>query len=422
MSTPPRRPRSLALPLLIAPTFVLAHCANADRNGAFRELSPESQAPACPDFRVGYDMTVTDFGVDPSVRGPFASFAQAMGDYVAISTKLLDDVTAACRNVALDLGGTESDQELRGRTGEEASYGWCNLAVRKLQRALTDSLQPAGKLSFAFAPSLCTIDEPYLNRCEGACSTDASCTEKPLTQRCDPAHLAGMCPGKCTGTCRGSTLAAVLCDGKCEAQCEGPCDGDCTGMCEGRAWYGGHCRGSCVGICQGGCHGRCSGACTYGKGAAGKCDGPCEGGCSVAVKAPKCEADLKAPACPVSADCEANCKASAQARANCTTPSLVIGANNDFGGSIEVLSQLETLQRNLPLIFSSARTRGPQLEAEAKAAYEAGERMFNENPKLGPKGRTCARTMLSAGEQALENVHVAVQASKSILVTLPIEQ
>ena len=158
------------------------------------------------------------------------------------------------------------------------------------------------------------------------------------------------------------------------------------------------------------------------KGASGACDGPCEGACSVPLKAPKCEGDLKAPSCPVSGDCEAECKASAQARANCTAPAVFIGAQDDFAGAIDILSGIGTMQRNLSVLFSANKARGPQLEAELKGAYEAGGRIVADNTKLGPKGQACARVMLASGEQALNNIHVAIDASKSVLLTLPLER
>jgi hypothetical protein len=424
--TPPRfRSAALAGLILIGLCLCLADCGSTDRNGAFRELSYEAPPIACSEFKVGYDMTVSDFGVSQEIRGSYAAFAQAMGDYVALSTKLLDDVTAACRTIAFDLGGTESAEELRGRTGEEASYGWCNLTARKLQRALTDTLQPAGRLSFVYAPSFCTVDEPYVRRCEAACSKDASCVEKEISQRCDAAHTTGLCTGKCTGVCLGSAVAPALCEGKCEAACQGPCLGDCTGMCEGQPQYGGgRCRGTCIGICGGVCRGRCTGVCHFARSASAKCDGSCEGGCSTAVKAPKCEADLKASTCGVGGDCEANCKASGQARASCTEPSVIVGAQDDVGVNLDILGEIHTLQRNLPVLFLAGKSRGPQLELEVKGAYEAGGRVVSGVPplKLGKKGQECSRVMMAAGEQALQNIHVAIEASKSVLTALPLER
>ena len=367
-------------------------------------------------------MTVTDFGAPPETRAPFSAFAQTAGDYVALSTKMLDDVTAACRGIALDLGGSEDDRGLRGRSGEEASYAWCNLAVRKLQRELTSTLQPTGRLIYAFSPAQCTVDEPYVARCENGCATDSACEEKGVAARCEPAHTSGICPARCTGACVGSPVAPAMCDGTCDGRCEGACAGDCRGMCGTTAQYsGGKCRGTCNGVCEGTCNGRCTGVCHLAKGSSGKCDSPCEGGCSAPLKSPRCGADLKAPTCTVGAECETECKASGQARASCTAPAVAIGAKDDFEGSLPILADMRSLERNLSVLFSVQRGRGPLLETEMKAAYEAGEHIASANPRPSPKAKACATTILAAGEQALQNVHVAVQASKSVLDALQLE-
>jgi len=404
----------------VAIVLIVASCAGGDRGA--RSATPE----ACTEFRVGYDMTVTDFGVDAEARPAFAAFAQAVGDYVAVSTKTLEDVTAACRGIALDLGAREDDRGLRGRTGEEASYAWCNLAVRKLQRELTSTLQPAGRLTYAFSPATCAVDEPYVARCEAACSTDAGCEEereeKRVLVRCKPAQTSGICRATCTGACLGSPVAPSLCEGACDGRCEGTCAGDCVGMCGATPQYaGGKCKGTCNGVCRGACSGRCAGRCQLAKTSSGKCDGPCEGGCSVPLEAPRCDADLEPPSCAIRPGCEASCKASGQARASCSAPAVAIGAKDDFEGALPILAEMRSLETNLSVLFSVARARGPLLEAEARAAYEAGEGIAGSAPAQSPKAKACARAVLAAGEQSLQNVHVAVQASKSVLSALPLE-
>jgi hypothetical protein len=124
----------------------------------------------------------------------------------------------------------------------------------------------------------------------------------------------------------------------------------------------------------------------------------------------------------VGGDCEAQCKASGQARASCTPPTVAIGARDDIEGALPILAEMRSLERNLSVLFEVQRGRGPRLEAAMKAAYEAGERIASANPKPSPKAHACSKTVLAAGEQAVQNVHVAIQASKSVLDALQLEQ
>jgi len=416
---------ALAVAIALAP---LTQCKPPDKNGAFGALAPKEVAGCCTDFRIGYDMMVTDFGVDPGIRAPYGAFAQAMGDYVVMSTRLLDDVTGACRNLALDFGGKEEDPSVHGRSGSEASYAWCNLAARRLQDAFTDSLQPAGHFNAHFAPADCWVDGSIVGRCEAGCTADTSCEEKQTADRCDKEQIVGMCTGKCTGTCQGSAIVPASCEGTCDAECEGACAGSCYGSCEGVIQAGGRCRGVCMGTCEGVCKGRCTGVCHYAKAAAGKCDGPCRGGCSTPYTTVKCATDLNAPKCPVDGACEANCKAIGQARASCSAPSVTIALGDDISKEISadmgIQTKLRTLELNLPKLMAAAQGRGPQLEAEAKAAYEAGDKIVADKVrgaegKLGLKGSACARVMQAAGEQSLQDFHVAIDAARIVLRTLP---
>jgi hypothetical protein len=398
------------------------------RGGAFTDYADKAAVGCCTDFRVGYDMFVTDFGVDPAIRPVYASFAQAMGDYVVLSTRMLDEVTGACRNLALDFGGNPDDASVQGRSGSEASYAWCNLAVRRLQDAFSDSLQPAGHFTAHFAPADCWVDASIVTRCEAGCTADAACQEVPSAQRCAKEQIAGMCTGKCTGTCEGSAIVPASCDGTCDAECEGACLGSCYGSCEGTIQAGGRCRGMCMGTCEGVCKGRCTGECHPGKGTADKCDGPCKGGCSTPYVSAKCSSDLLPPKCPVNPECEQNCKAIGQARASCTVPSVTIALGDDITKEISadlgIQTKIRTLELNLPKLLNAAQARGPALLAEVKAAYEAGDKVTADKVRggegrLGLKGSACAQVMLTAGEQAQADFHTAIDAATTVLKTLP---
>ena len=396
-----------------------------DRNGAFRDLSSrrEADAEGCPDFRVGYDMAATDFGVDPQLRAPYAAVAQAMGDYVALSTRVLTEVTGACRSLAIDFGGSETDRSVEGRSGEEVTIAWCNLAVRKMQGALKDAVQQPGRLKFTFAPGNCAIDAPFVADCERTCSVDPSCRERELLERCPKEQQVGICSGRCTGTCEGSAAVPVSCEGTCDAQCQGACQSDCIGTCDGAIVQGGRCKGSCVGLCEGVCRGRCGGACHFAKTAAARCEGSCLGACSVPLKGLKCEADLKNAACAGNADCDKACGAVGQARGTCSAPSVVITMTEDaLGAAQDGWAELKSLELHLPALYAAAAWRGPSLVAEAKGAREAAERVAADKGKLGKKGAACAAAVEAAGDQALQSLHAAIAGGKIVMAALPAQK
>jgi hypothetical protein len=142
----------------------------------------------------------------------------------------------------------------------------------------------------------------------------------------------------------------------------------------------------------------------------------------------KCSADLAAPKCPVDPACEASCKAIGQARASCTTPSVTIALGDDIskeiGADLAIQTKIRSLELNLPRLMTAAGARGPQLEAEAKAAYEAGGAIVADRDKgaagkLGVRGSACAHVMQAAGEQALADFHTAIDAARTVLKTLP---
>lgn len=427
----PRRLRARAKTLLVVSLALapLTQCRPPDNSGAFGELAAKEVTACCTDFRVGYDMLVTDFGVDPLIRPAYVAFAQEIGDYVVLSTHMIDEVTGACRDLALDFGGSQDDLSLKGRSGSESTYAWCNLAARRLQDAFSDALQPAGRFATHLAAGTCWVDEPIVARCEAGCSADASCKEKPAAERCDKGELGGMCPGNCTGTCEGSAVVPASCDGTCDARCEGGCLGSCSGACEGVMITGERCRGTCIGTCQGICKGSCTGACHYRKGGAAKCDGPCKGGCEAPYTSPKCAADLGTPKCPVDGACEASCKALGQAHASCPPPSVTIALSDDVSrqtaSDLAIQTRLRNLATHLPRLMNAAVGRGPQLEAEARSAFEAGAAIVADRNKgvegrLGLKGSACARVMLAAGEQSLQDFHIANDAARIVLRTLPV--
>jgi hypothetical protein len=413
-------------------------------------------AACCTDFKVGADMTGVDFKVDASIKGQFTSLAQASGDLSAVAAASLTDVTAACKAIATDLGAKADDPSTTGKGGADLATQWCTLAVAQIKAnaGFTAATSGGAKLQLQISPPECHVEASFQASCEGSCKADVSCTEPDLTARCDPGQLSGQCSASCTGTCEGSVNAAASCEGSCDASCEGSCEaqggvavdctgtcsGNCNGSCEGAAGTTqttAHCDGTCKGKCDakcevaanaptvkcaGKCTGKCTGGCKFAADAKIKCDASCKGGCSVAVTAPKCDVDLKPPTCKGDASCQANCKASGQARASCTPPSVKLAAsasvtfNADAQASFDIL--VNTLEVNLPKLVLVFKARGDAFVTDLKAVADAGVSLSADPGKLSGKATACIVPIAAAASTALTNMQASLSASGSVVTTI----
>jgi hypothetical protein len=69
------------------------------------DISNPAAGLCCTDFKVGADLTGVDFGVDASLKGQFAAFAQASGDLSGAASGALDDIAGACKASGRQLQG-----------------------------------------------------------------------------------------------------------------------------------------------------------------------------------------------------------------------------------------------------------------------------------------------------------------------------
>jgi hypothetical protein len=213
----------------------------------------------------------------------------------------------------------------------------------------------------------------------------------------------------CDGTCSGNCTAGGSLNGPGKNMADGTCQGQCDGKCTMRA-------GATV-KCNGTCTGKCTGSCKFAANAMAKCDASCKGGCSVAVTAPKCDAELKAvpPMCQADANCNANCAASGSARAECTDPSVTIVAK----GMVTVQDQFDavvnTLQVHVPKLAVAFQGRGQAFVDAFSGAAKAGLSIAGDAPKLGAKGTACATVIANAAATGSANMTTAFQASGNVI-------
>ena len=419
--------KRLTAPLALAAALALPVLTN----GCSSDISNPAGGLCCTDFKVGADLTGVDFGVDASIKGQFAAFAQAAADLSATATGAIDDVTNACKAIA-QAGGANADKDDSTATTPSAKVKfWCDLATGRIN----GSLKAKGSLSVKVAAPKCEASFSAAAKCQANCSADASCDVKAKPPTCEGGKLEVSCSGGCTA--EGG--ASVSCEGSCTGTCDGSCAAeggvavDCEGKCEGTCAAGGasngngvqadgSCKGTCQGTCtasatapkvqcKGTCKGQCSASCQAKAGATVKCDGKCD----AKAEPISCKGGTLKASCQVDAKCDANCNASVQAKAECTPPSVEVV----FGGSIDAEASvvLEALKVNLPNIFVVFQARGKAfvdmivtVSGNASAVVDPG--------KLGVKGTACLGAIIPVMAAAAENMNGAFQASGSVAASV----
>lgn len=384
------------------------------------DLSPSSLC--CTDFQPGTDMSSVDFGGDASIKGQIEVFANATGDMSAVAGTALADVTAACMNIAVDLGADPNANSGgdggAAKTGTDALDFWCNLAASSVGA----SVKAAGSVSLTVVPPVCEASVSVTANCNAKCDVSGQCNAEANPPTCEGGTLEASCTGDCTASasapsfdCTGS--CAVGCTGQCTAQGGVDCSGKCDGSCSVATDSNGNCNGTCKGTCSvmapsaqcsGTCEGKCSGTC---KAAPGQASATCSGTCSVKATPLSCKGGTLKASCNVDANCSANCNASAQAKASCTPPSVTLVANGTVSANFDALSA--TLQKNLPALINVILAQGKTFSANLEAAVSGGA-SITASGKLDVKSTACLAQMVAAATSASANFAKVLSASVSV--------
>jgi hypothetical protein len=349
----------------------------------------------CREFTPGADLTSINWEITGEQSASFAAFMQASADFTGAASAAVTDLTAACQQLAIDLGTDE--KAVTETNPAKRATAWCKLATDQL------NAQVKGKIELKVQPPSCSVSVNAQASCEARCNVDAMCMAKlpDVEVRCEPGELSGKCDADCTAKCEGSANLAVSCAGECNGTCEGQCDGMASG-----------------GRCAGTCSGKCRGTCAMKGGAKVQCEGECTGGCSVKVRAPKCKGELKSPGelgCEADASCTGSCQASASAKAECREPAVELTSSLDP-------KIIASLKLNLPKIYALAGARGKLLTDNAKAVVDFGADFSGkiDVSELSPKAVACAVPAVGALGAALENVTATFTASTAVVAAVPI--
>lgn len=364
------------------------------------EDNPIAQAQAdlcCSEFQVGATFTPATFKAEGTAGVKFTAAMQSVVDLQGALTATLDEIAGSCERMAVDLGVDPG--AVTAATPRERATLWCT--------QFSTALRAQGAITVALQPAQCSVNISAQANCNASCTADVDCKITPgeIQASCTGGEVSFKCEGQCSGSCSGSANLAVACNGTCRGTCEGECAGgtNTNGRCEGT------------------CNGQCRGTCELAASANVQCEGECSGGCTGTATAPKCSGSFTPPMgrCNADVDCNASCEASAQARAECTPPALVVTAAGN--ANARIVASLET---NLPQFFAAVEGRLKIVQRlSGDIVGNVSGALTASGPGLSVKAGACLVPAVAylTGSFAAE-VNAAVQASSTVSGAITVDR
>jgi hypothetical protein len=200
--------------------------------------------------------------------------------------------------------------------------------------------------------------------------------------------------------------------GRCESECVGDCHGTCIGEDGSETTDNPNAKGKCESTCNGKCSGMCKVEAT--EGVACGANVRCTGGCTGTASDPVCTTTFTPPKCTVDEDCHAACSAKVAADAKCDPPTVRIFA--DINATPDVKPIVDTLQANLPDLFSVADVKGKLVLNAARRLGETGSSLDSRVDNLDGKSLACLGKASTAVGKTIGSVDVSVNASVDVTV------
>lgn len=403
---------------------------------------------ACNAFQPGTDMSSADFGVDESVEGQLQAYAQSTGNLAVVAGAALTNVTAACRNIAIDLGddptggtGTTTGGA-HGKTGTDLMNFWCTEAAQNMRAVFVASNDDT---TLSITPPICTASVQEQSRCQNNCNASGSCGSS--TPTCD----GGTIDISCSGNCTGSAGSKIDCVGACSGQCGGACIGsvaspvDCNGKCDGTCAVksgtsegldaDGTCHGTCTGTCSldanetVNCDGLCNGQCDATCGGVSQAPGPiiCSGNCSGASSPVSCMNGVLGGGCAADSDCRASCNAVAQAAEICTPAVATLSSSSTFPPTAGFANLSATVAKNFPALLLVIQGQGVAMAnimqsevhgADSLVSSDTTTPSTNGETLLGVAGVVCIADMVAANASSNLNFADALSAANKVSVVI----
>ncbi|HWA75056.1 MAG TPA: hypothetical protein VG937_22105 [Polyangiaceae bacterium] len=360
-----------------------------------------------------------NFGLQGELEGKVKAALAAGANLQKIAVDVEGEVTAACTNLAKDLGvGDDALKPADDGPGKkaEAACAAASKAIGELKA------KAQGKVTVEAKPPVCSASMSAMAECSGKC--DANIKPGSAKVTCEGGKLSGKCDAKCEGECtvegagKCEGTCAANCTGECKADFSGKCDGTCNGKCDGKDAKGkcagtcdGKCDGKATGKCGGECKGECSGGCTFK--AKAECSGTCSGGCSVEFKEPKCSGEVKPP--EMSAECKANCDAEVKGKLECT-PGHVVAKAEGSADAAAAAKLKAAFEKNLPALLKVSvgmKDKVSSVAGNVQASLEGVKAALSGGGAAALKVGGCIAASLDAQAKAAVSINVSVKASAS---------
>ncbi len=331
-----------------------------------------------------------EFGDDENARR-LEAFLDAVADFDAEATLLIDQAEDVCYAMGVDIGLAPADMNAVMAEAEGTATGptaaLCNMVADRMATDMETIRNAEINLLIDVEMPECTAELDAVADCYARCEAEFNAEVTPVT--CEGGYVYVDCDVGCRGECHLPSVEANCnghcegtCTGGCVGRCHGECSGTCTGACEGTCDVVDEETGQCIGTCDGTCHGECSAGCE------GYCAGTCEGGCSadcvVEVEGGgcegecwgTCETDAEPLRCQggevnveASAQCEAACNAEVSFEYECNPPmpQVFVGVEGDAEEAIALaMTYADAFRNNLPGLVSIAVQLGYVVEATAR--------------------------------------------------------
>lgn len=383
-------------------------------SGCIDPQSPliQKSGEGCDEFVVGNQIP-QDLKVHTKVR----AFMQAASDFGKNADEIKASVMTACTKIATDLGATDTWSAIKD-PGDAITNsnrtGACDAAGSRAEQILIDAGKVNAHVAIAVSKGECHLDFEEQKQCDAQCALHESCDPGTVETRCEPGAISVTCSGSCNAgaVCVGTETVAANCMGKCESECVGECHGTCVGEDGSVTTDNPHAQGKCESTCNGTCKGMCKIEAQSGVNCGASVR--CTGGCTGTASDPVCTTTFKPPVCDIDEDCHAACSAKVAEDAKCDPPTVRIFANVE--ATPEVKALVDTLQANLPDLFSAANVKGKLLLNAARRLGDAGDSLDTRIDDLDGKSLACLGKASTAVGQTIGSVDVSVNAAVDVTV------
>lgn len=372
----------------------------------------KESASGCDEFVAGSPVDAS-LNVNPKVR----AFMQAASDFVGDANQIKSAVMTACTKIATDLGAQDTwsaiDDPDKAISNENGT-GACDAAGSRVEQALVDAEKVNAHVALAMSRGECHLDFDEQKRCDAQCAAHATCDSGTVETRCDPAAVSVVCSGTCSAgaSCVGTAQVAANCMGQCESECTGECKGECVGEDGSVTENNENAKGKCASTCNGKCSGTCKVQASEGVSCGANVR--CTGGCTGTATDPICTTQFKPPTCQVDEDCLAACSAKVVEDATCDPPTIRIFA--DINATPEIKAVVDSLEANLPDLFSAANVRGKLILNAAQRLGDTGKSLDTRIENLDGKSLACLGKASTAVGESIGSVNASVNASVQVTV------